>query len=207
MKKIKNIVLDLGGVILGLDVPKTIEALKELGIKNIVNKTGHHYEHSFFYDFEIGKISEESFLNALKGLSNQPIHNNQIKDAWNKMILNMPKHRVDFLYELKSKYTLFLLSNTNSIHQKKYLDQFKEDYKTSFNQIFEKAYYSNEIGIRKPNRAVFDFVLNDSNLKPEETLFIDDALSNIEGAQAVGIQTYHVQNFEILNVVKLLDNN
>jgi HAD superfamily hydrolase (TIGR01509 family) len=204
MTNIKNIVFDLGGVIMNLDVPKTIKAFKELGINNIVNNTGHAYQHPFFYELEVGKISEDEFLESLFNLSDQEPTNQQITAAWNTMILDMPKERVDFLHNLKTKYNLFLLSNTNSIHQKKYLDDFKEDYKTSFNKIFNKAYYSHEIGIRKPDAAVFNFILNDSNLKAEETLFVDDALSNIEAAQNVDIQTYHVQNYNVLGVLDFL---
>ncbi|UAM96775.1 HAD family phosphatase [Polaribacter litorisediminis] len=205
MKHIKNLVFDLGGVIMNLDVPKTILAFKELGIDNIVNDTGHQYQHSFFYNFEIGEISEAQFLKALKHLSNQSLHDEQIIHAWNKMILEMPQDRIAFLQSLHPNYNLFLLSNTNSIHQKKYLDAFKKEHQTSFNQLFKKAYYSHEIGIRKPDEAIFHYILKDSNLKAEETLFIDDSFSNLEGAQKSGIHTFHVQNYNTKDIVALLD--
>lgn len=205
MKHIKNIVFDLGGVIMNLDVPKTIEAFKALGIHNIVNSTGHAYQHSFFYEFEVGKISEDTFLNSLLNLSDKSPNHQEIKKAWNEMILDMPKNRITFLENLKPIYNLFLLSNTNSIHQKKYLDNFKEENQTSFTEIFKKAYYSHEIGIRKPNAAIFNFILKDSNLKATETLFIDDALSNIEAARKIGIQTFHVQDYNTMDVLKLLN--
>lgn len=118
MKTIKNIIFDLGGVILNLDVPKTISELQTIGIDNIVNKTGHHYEYSFFYDFEIGKISKEEFLEALFKLSSKAPNHEAIKVAWNAMILDMPKARIAFIESLKGKYNLYLLSNTNAIHQK-----------------------------------------------------------------------------------------
>lgn len=204
MSNIKNIVFDLGGVIMNLDVPKTIDAFKTLGIKNIVNDTGHHYQYSFFYDFEIGKISENDFLESLFNLSDKSPSHQEIITAWNAMILDMPKERIDFLKNLGKNYSLFLLSNTNSIHQKEYLDAFKNSYKSSFNDLFKKAYYSHEIGIRKPDEAVFNFILEDSNLMASETLFVDDAISNIEGAQKVGIKTYHVQNYDTVNILKVL---
>ncbi|SDS46910.1 putative hydrolase of the HAD superfamily [Polaribacter sp. KT25b] len=205
MKKIKNIVFDLGGVIMNLDVPRTIKAFKELGITNIVNNTGHNYQHSFFYELEVGKISEDTFLESLLKLSSKSPSYLEIKKAWNQMILDMPKDRVDFLHDIKKTYNIFLLSNTNGIHQKKYLDDFKDDYKTSFNKIFKKAYYSHEIGIRKPDVEIFNYILNDSNLKAEETLFMDDSFSNIEGAQKAGIKTFHVQNYNTIDVLKLLN--
>lgn len=205
MKKIKNIVFDLGGVIMNLDVPKTIEALKQLGINNIVNETGHTYQQSFFYELEVGKISEDTFLESLLNLSDKSPSYLEIIKAWNEMILDMPKERVDFLNDLKVNYNIFLLSNTNSIHQKKYLDDFKDDFNTPFNEIFKKAYYSHEIGIRKPDVEVFDYILKDSNLKAEETLFMDDSLSNIEAAQKAGIETFHVKNYNTFDVLELLN--
>lgn len=205
MKHIKNLVFDLGGVIMNLDVPKTILAFKELGIDNIVNDTGHHYQHSFFYEFEVGRISEASFLDSLSQLSVQSPSETAIKEAWNKMILEMPQDRIAFLESLQPNYNLFLLSNTNSIHQKKYLDAFKKEHQTSFNQLFKKAYYSHEIGIRKPDEVIFHYILKDSNLKAEETLFIDDSFSNLEGAQKAGIQTFHVQNYNTKEIIALLD--
>ena len=205
MKKIKNIVFDLGGVIMNLDVPKTIEAFKALGIQNIVNETGHHYQYSFFYDFEIGKISENDFLESLFNLSDKSPNHLEIITAWNAMILDMPKERIDFLKELRKNYSLYLLSNTNKIHQKEYLDTFKNSFNSSFNDLFKKAYYSHEIGVRKPDEAIFKFILQDSNLVAEETLFVDDAISNIEGAKKVGIKTYHVQNYDTVNILKVLN--
>ena len=205
MKKIKNIVFDLGGVIMNLDVPKTIEAFKALGIQNIVNDTGHHYQYSFFYDFEIGKISENDFLESLFNLSDKSPNHLEIITAWNAMILDMPKERIDFLKELRKNYSLYLLSNTNKIHQKEYLDTFKNSFNSSFNDLFKKAYYSHEIGVRKPDEAIFKFILQDSNLVAEETLFVDDAISNIEGAKKVGIKTYHVQNYDTVNILKVLN--
>ena len=103
MNKIKSIIFDLGGVIMNLDVPRTINAFDTLGIKNIVNDTGHHYQHSFFYDFEIGQISENTFLQSLSNLSNQPNNFLEVEKAWNAMILDIPKDKIDFLQTLKKR--------------------------------------------------------------------------------------------------------
>ncbi|WP_159951359.1 HAD family hydrolase [Polaribacter septentrionalilitoris] len=197
MSKIKNIVFDLGGVIMNLDVPKTIKALHKIGIEKIVNNTGHNYHHSFFYDFEVGDISEEQFLESLQKLSKKKMTFLEIKEAWNAMILDIPEYRIDFLKDLKEEYNLFLLSNTNSIHQFKYLSEFNQKYNYSFNNLFQRAYYSHEIGLRKPDKKVYEFVLKDSNLKASETLFIDDSLTNIKAAQKTGINSFHIVNYNI----------
>ncbi|WP_420868319.1 HAD family hydrolase [Aestuariivivens sediminis] len=192
MNTVKNIIFDLGGVIMNLDVPKTILEFENIGITNIVNNTGHHYTDSIFYDLEIGKVSAMDFIEKLKSLSNENPSNTEIINAWNAMILDMPKDRIDILSSLSDKYNIYLLSNTNSIHQKKFLDEVNEAHNFSFNNLFKKAYYSFEIGIRKPDKEVFGYVLTDSNLNPEETLFVDDSLENLKAAQSMGIKTYHI---------------
>jgi putative hydrolase of the HAD superfamily len=201
MKKIKNIIFDLGGVIMNLDVPRTIKAFDEIGINNIVNDTGHNYQHSFFYDFEVGHISEDIFLQSLSNLSNQSNSYLEIKQAWNEMILDIPENRIDFIKSLKESYNLFLLSNTNSIHQIKYLNDFEDKYKYSFNNLFQKVYYSHEIGIRKPDEKVFQFILEDSRLIPEETIFVDDSLENINSADKFDINTFHIKNYNIKSIL------
>jgi putative hydrolase of the HAD superfamily len=207
MNKIKSIIFDLGGVIMNLDVPRTINAFDTLGIKNIVNDTGHHYQHSFFYDFEIGQISENTFLQSLSNLSNQPNNFLEVEKAWNAMILDIPKDKIDFLQTLKKDYNLFLLSNTNSIHQRKFLKEFENNYGYSFKKLFKKSYYSHEIGIRKPDLEIFNFILDDSNLRAEETLFADDAISNIKSAKKIGVHTFHVENYNTTSLLEKLKNS
>jgi HAD superfamily hydrolase (TIGR01509 family) len=202
MNKIKNIVFDLGGVLMNLDVPRTIKAFKNLGIENIVNETGHNYQHSFFYEFEIGAISENTFLQNLSNLSKLKPNKIEIKNAWNEMILDIPKNRIDFIKNLKPNYNLFLLSNTNSIHQHKFTSEFEDNFEFSLNSLFKKAYYSHEVKIRKPDKEVFDLILNDSKLKAEETLFVDDSLPNIQSAKNTGINTFHIQNYNLFNILK-----
>lgn len=199
MKAIKNIIFDLGGVILNLNVPKTRAELESIGINNIVNKTGHHYEYSFFYDFEIGKISEEEFLDALLQLSSKNPSHDAIKKAWNAMILDMPKARIAFIESLKDKYNLYLLSNTNAIHQKYFLDEFEVANGFKFNDLFVKAYYSHEVGIRKPDEGIFSFLLSDSKLRADESIFIDDSIDNVKAAEKLDIHTFHVKDYNLLS--------
>ncbi|MCL5127064.1 HAD family phosphatase [Algibacter sp. L4_22] len=199
MKTIKNIIFDLGGVILNLNVPKAIAELETIGITDIVNKTGHHYEYSFFYDFEIGKISEDEYLEALFNLSNETPSYEQIRTAWNAMILDIPKERIAYIESLRSKYNVYLLSNTNAIHQKKFLDEYEAANGSKFNDLFKKAYYSHEVGIRKPDENIFSFVLNDSKLNAEESIFIDDSIDNIKAAESLGIQTFYIKDYNLLS--------
>lgn len=202
---IKNVIFDLGGVIMNLDVPKTIKAFENIGITDIVNKTGHHYKNLVFYDFETGKVSESEFVDELANMSTSNPSDTQIRKAWNAMILDMPRERIKFLSDLKKEYKIYLLSNTNSIHQKKFLSEVNKVNNFSFNELFEKTYYSHEIGMRKPDENIFKYVLKDSCLSPSKTLFVDDAIDNIKTAQKIGIKTFHIQNYNVQDITCMLE--
>jgi len=202
--KIKNIIFDLGGVIMNLNVPKTISKFEQLGIKNIVNDTGHYYTDPIFYDFEKGKVREFEFIDKLRSISSLNPSENEIREAWNAMILDMPRERIDILLNLKKKFKIYLLSNTNSMHQKKIISEVNEANNFSFNDLFEKAYYSFEIGIRKPDKVIFKYVLFDSKLNPSETLFVDDSLDNIKAARKVGLSTFLIKDYNLLEVLDII---
>ena len=179
---IKNIIFDLGGVVLNLDQEKTLRAFKRLG----ANLEELNLENSIFLDFETGKVDEDYFLQSLFTLLKGNASKEQITQAWNSMLLELPAHRVEIIKQLKSKYRLFLLSNTNSIHINAV---FEEHGKTVFEELFEKIYLSHEIGIRKPDVACYEYVLRDANLKGSETVFVDDNRLNLKGAESAGINT------------------
>lgn len=189
----KNIVFDFGGVILNLDISATLNAFEALGIKEIANSTGHYYRDPIFNRHEIGAVSDQEFRDAIKKLSDKKITDPEINHAWTKMLLDIPKERVDFILELKKKYRVFLLSNTNLIHQNKFEPYFFDLYKFPFSDLFERIYYSHVEGIRKPEAEAFTNVLIKSNLEAEETLFVDDSLENIKKAKELNIHTYHIQ--------------
>ena len=204
MKRIKNLIFDLGGGIINLNVPKTIKEFESIGITDIVNDTGHHYMDNIFYDFEIGEVSEIEFIKSLKSKSNLNPSDDEIREAWNTMILDIPSDRIDILFRLKNKYNIFLLSNTNSIHQKKFISEVNEENNISFNNLFKKTYYSHEIGIRKPCEELFNYVLKDSKLNAEETLFIDDSLDNVRVAEKVGLITFLINDYNLLEVLDII---
>jgi len=179
---IKNIIFDLGGVVLNLDQEKTLRAFKRLG----ANLEELNLENSIFLDFETGKVDEDYFLQSIFTLLKGNASKEQIAQAWNSMLLELPAHRVEIIKQLKSKYRLFLLSNTNSIHINAV---FEEHGKTVFEELFEKIYLSHEIGIRKPDVACYEYVLRDANLKGSETVFVDDNRLNLKGAESAGINT------------------
>ena len=118
------------------------------------------------------------------------------------MIQDFPQENIKLIEELKSRYDLFLLSNTNPIHHRYFNRLFieKYDYPT-FKDFFKKAYLSYEIKCRKPDKKIFEYVLKDSTLNPAETLFVDDRIENIKAAESVGIQCIHLIDFDLIEAL------
>jgi glucose-1-phosphatase len=189
-KEIKNIIFDYGGVILNIDYQLTVDAFKETGLENFNELYSKASQNRIFDKLETGKISPAAFRQEIREISGLQLSDEQIDYAWNKIILDMPRHRIDFLLKLKNNYRIFLLSNTNKIHYDLYLKDLQAMGFAGFNDIFEKAYFSHEIGLRKPGSEVYRYVMNDKGLLPQSTLFIDDSKQNIKTAEELGIQCH-----------------
>src|SRR5580692_5183539 len=142
MDNVKNIIFDLGGVIMDIDVKQTLHAFSELGLKNIHEYFGHGFAASFFSDHESGRISDEEFLKEIKNLVNTGVSQGELIDAWNALLLRFPPERIALLKELKSRYRLFLYSNTNAIHYKKFSEIYRNSFQGELEDLFEKAYFS-----------------------------------------------------------------
>jgi glucose-1-phosphatase len=208
MQNIKNIIFDLGNVIIDLDIDRTWQQLSHwLGddYQQTLKKLDPNDD--LFIQFEVGKISEETFFETLRSTVDTPLSIRHLKEAWNAMLLQLPKHRLDMLSRLKERYNVYLLSNTNATH----LDWVDGYLRTVHGftiddfdqQYFHKVYYSHLINLRKPNINCYEYVLQDAGLNPSETLFIDDMPYNIEGAKKAGIQGYlHKMGDEIVEVLK-----
>ena len=194
MSNIKNLILDLGGVLLNVDYLKTQNAFINDGIKNFQQLYSQAQASPLFEDLETGKISEQDFYNALRTITSSSLQNKNITTSWNAMLGSFYPEAIAWLKQIKNKYNLYLYSNTNIIHQTAFNKIYKTEFgEEDFNALFIKAWYSNEIGYRKPYRESFEFVLKLAGLQPGETLFIDDTLVNIEGAKQAGLQTIYLQ--------------
>lgn len=193
VNEIKNIIFDWGGVITDLNVEKIIDAFKMLGFQDIEKYFMQENKENFFLHFELGLIDELAFIQKLRGFVKQNVTDKQITDAWNIILGDLPDKRWELLNKLKNFYRIFLLSNTNSLHVSFYNQYIKKKFGTyGFNHLFEKVYYSFNLGMRKPEKKIYEFVLSDSNLDPAETLFIDDNKDNINTASHLGITCFHL---------------
>ena len=192
-KNIKNIVFDLGGVLIDLDFKSAINGLQKAGFTNVKEQLQAFDREGIFLfqKFELGEISADEFRASIRENSNVSLTDEEVDSLWNLMLLEIPREKLELILDLRSKYMVYLLSNTNSIHW---------DYvcKNAFNyrgfrmdDYFEETFLSYEMHLAKPDKAIFEKMLNDANLLPEETLFIDDLEANCKAAEEVGIHAHH----------------
>jgi putative hydrolase of the HAD superfamily len=204
MTAIKNIIFDLGGVLLDIDTGRTNEAFAKLGVTDFKNNYSLQKADNLFDDLETGKLSEAGFYGGIRKISGLPLSDNDIRDAWNALILNFREESLQRLEQLKDRYSLYLLSNTNSIHYTAFQQNFKvQTGRPDFNDYFTKAWYSHLVGLRKPEKEIYSLALQEAGIIAEETLFIDDLLKNIEAASALSINTHHLQPGEKIENLRL----
>lgn len=189
----KNIIFDLGGVIINLDYHKTIRSFEELGCEGFAGFYTQQKQHRFFSDLETGSITAEEFRDELRRHTGISATDAQIDNAWNALLLDTPQERLDFLAELGKRKRIFLLSNTNGIHKPVFDQTFQAQTGGTLDKYFEKAYYSHLVADRKPNPSIFQMVLDENGLLASETMFIDDSYQHIEAARAMGIHAVWLQ--------------
>lgn len=188
--EIKNIIFDWGGVLTDLHIEDTINAFKNIGLSA---REEPDIFADLFIPFETGKISAEEFRNKIRYYAKNNVSDNTIDAAWNMILGELPAHRWNILEKANTLFRTFLLSNTNIIHQTYYFKFLKGIYGTDgFSHFFEKMYFSHELHMRKPNEDIFHYVINNAAIKVGETLFIDDAIENIETAHHLGFNTIHL---------------
>jgi len=197
----KNIIFDLGGVILNLDYNKTVEEFKR-HIPDLDESVffGKEHQLSFFSKYEIGQISTEVFKKDFLENYKIKMTDEEFKYCWNAMIYDFPIERIVLIERLRGLgKKVYLLSNINELHEYAVENSFSRlKLATSFRDLFNKLYYSHRIGLRKPKQDIFEFVLRDSSLVKEETLFIDDSQHHVIGARKAGIDSIHLQKPQVL---------
>jgi glucose-1-phosphatase len=186
---IRNIIFDLGGVLLNIDYQKTIDSFKKLGLKNFDEMYSQASQFNLFDDLEVGRIGEEKFVKAIKKKLPTEIEEQDILKAWNAMLLDFPIERFEMLKKVSKNYKIYLLSNTNIIHLKEYIKYLDNHFGyENFKNCFKKVWLSHEVNMRKPHPETFLKLLATEQLFVEETLFIDDSIQHVEGAKEAGLK-------------------
>jgi epoxide hydrolase-like predicted phosphatase len=192
-KNIKTVIFDLGGVLFDIDYKFTQEAFQKLGSNADFREVYSHGKQTGIFDeFEKGNISPAKFREELRKWLPEQITDKQIDAAWNALLIGLPTDKVELLNRLKKKYNLFLLSNTNEIHLQVVLDMIDTAHTPGqMGKLFIKEYYSCRMGLRKPDKTIYERVIIENTLEPATTLFIDDILENLQGAKSAGLNTLH----------------
>ncbi len=193
--KIRNIIFDLGDVILNIDIPKTVRAFANLSGRSDQQLQKVFAENELFRKFETGSLSEEGFRNLVREILEMPgLTDADIDNAWNALLLDIPPARIGLLKKLSERYRLYLLSNTSSIHITKVNQILHETSGIGdLRQLFSEVYLSYEMGVMKPDARIFTDVLEKAGIEAGETLFLDDNLDNTEAAGKLGIHVIHVR--------------
>lgn len=202
---IKNVIFDFGNVLFDLDLPSIERNLQQLMGSGYEQAREKLFGNRVFELYETGGMDSAEFLDQIRMSVPRPPAREVILDIWNSIFLDMPAHRFTMLQELRQKYKVFLLSNINELHERWIADYMVRvhdihDYESRY---FDGVYFSHLIRLRKPDTAIYEYVLADAELKPEETVFFDDVEANTEGARAVGITAFlHPAGSEIADHVK-----
>ncbi len=199
LNNIDNIIFDLGGVILEIDLEIIKKGFAKLGFNK--NEPGIElFKHNpIFNKFEKGEIEPKVFREEIRKACPKDFTDEQFNEIWNSVLINYPKENIELLKSLQNKYKTFLLSNTNEIHYNFYTEMLNKEFGIkNLDSLLYKAYYSHTSGMRKPDNDFFELILNENNLIPEKTLFIDDFIENIETAKSIGIKTLHLTDFKLV---------
>lgn len=187
---ISSIILDLGNVIIGVEEERTIEAFRERGVYNIDEIYTWLLQDEYFEKLERGEIEMEDLYGFFQNLTEVAISYKHFLHCWRAMLLEIPQERMEWVANMRAYYSVFLLSNTNEGHMKQIHDYVYEVYNLSnLDELFDKAYYSYKLKMRKPEPEIFLHILKENGIEPKETLFIDDSKTHIKAAGKLGIRT------------------
>ena len=194
---IKNIIFDFGGVVLDIDPQLTIDEFVKLGFTDFDKLSTPEFTDEIIGKFERGIVTPEVFRTKLKKFLDIDVTDQQLDDAWNSLLYDIPRERIEILEQGKKNYQLILLSNSNEIHYDLFVRdlQLRFGYR-EFDDLFHKSYFSFDLHLLKPNSEVYEFVINQHGILPEETLFIDDKEENIVAAKKLGLRTYKLDKPE-----------
>jgi putative hydrolase of the HAD superfamily len=190
--RIKNILFDLGGVILDIDVQATKQRFYELGLPALFMQYPENMLTDLFFRYETGKINTTQYRDEVRRISGLEVPDHDIDEAWCAMLVGIPAERVELISRLKERYRLYMLSNTCELHVPVFENMFQKVSGNSMHEIFDGIYYSFEIGQHKPDAEAWEHVIRDARIKPEETLFLDDNIHNIKASQELGFQAIHI---------------
>jgi glucose-1-phosphatase len=198
--KFKAVVFDFGNVIINIDIPRTYQSFATITGKNKELIEKQFTEYQLFRRYETGQFEDDEFREIVRQVLGFPLSDKEINDAWNSILLDIPEERIHLISAIRQKYPIYLLSNTNHIHIQASNCYIKKKFNgEKLSDWFDKLYLSYEMGLWKPEKAIYQTVINDLKMSPNGVLFIDDNIANIESAKGMGIQTILVEPTKSIN--------
>jgi len=202
---IKNILFDLGGVIIDLHIYKTRSAFEEMGMPDTSNWFIASNQATLLNGYETGNLTTEQFIEGINAEIGLKISEGDFYAAWTTMLGKVKEPRIHMLKGLREKYRVYALSNINAMHAHACHEILQRDHDIfSFHEIFDLVFYSHEIGARKPDPEAWLKVIERTGLIPEETLYVDDNSDNIETARKLGFHAELVDR-EITEIIRKLE--
>lgn len=197
MPAIKTIIFDLGGVLLNIDYHLTRQAFAALGVGHFDELYSQSHANELFSRLEKGEIAPDEFYKAINQATGLSLSPQEIEKAWNAMLLDFRESALLWLERIKPHYQLALLSNTNCIHMEAFRKIYFQKSRTRpFEEYFHKAFYSFDLHERKPDLSCFHKAIDLLQIRPEEAIFVDDSVQNVEAATDAGIRSYQLKDGE-----------
>jgi glucose-1-phosphatase len=197
---LSTIIFDWGGVITDINPEASIESFQKIGHLSI-RKYFEYNQDDLFFRFEKGQVKPEEIYRRLTEEIGSPVPVEKLRNALCAMLFDTPVSRIEIIKKMRTRFQLILLSNTNVIHTEFYNNLLKQKMGVNFPGLFYKVYYSYKLGMRKPDKEIFDFVIRDLEIDPEKTLFIDDSVLNIDIASSLGLNTFHLSGYSLEDVL------
>lgn len=204
--RVSTLIFDFGGVLINLDIHQCIADFKALGAENVERYLSNYGQSGFFLEWERGDINPDEFREKVRSICKGNPSDEQIDQAWMSFLLDVPASKIKLLRQLRSQYRILMLSNTNPVHIERSAAIAFGAHETTIEALFDRCYLSYQIGLTKPDPAIFDYLLQQEGLSAEECLFLDDGVKNIETASALGFQTRLVEPEESLDFLLSLSS-
>lgn len=199
---VKNLLFDFGGVIVSLNKQNALKRFREIGFADIDKYLGEYRQEGIFLEYEEGKLTANEFYAEFRRLAGKDdISDDDIDSAWMAFLTGIPAYKYQLIKDLRKKYKVYLLSNTNPSVMKWARSKKFSPEGATIDEYFDKCYLSYEIGHAKPDKEIYNVIIRDSGMNPEETLFFDDGKANIEAAKELGFQVYLTNQDEDLTKV------
>lgn len=196
MGKIKQVVFDLGGVVLHLDRQEAVRRFEAMGIREASRMLDAYHQNGVFLQVEDGTLNAEQFCDRIREMAGQDLPCRTIAEGWLGFVREVPLYKLDYIRELRKQYGVYLLSNTNPFMMEWARSPGFTPQGHPITDYFDRIYTSYELKMVKPDPAIFDHILKDAGLDPEETLFLDDGEANVQAASRFGIRVYRPEDGE-----------